>query len=424
MYHDLALTRPLAAEVRPRSAVSSGAGVAGLVGVLVWVGIARAWSLDGPYSALVNLAACALPMVLWSLIVDRVHRSPTTGIDWALRRPWRESIDVSLTKLAGLWTTWGAIALVYATERIYWRDGFAFSMWCFGYAVPVMVALSMPYILWIDRRLVHPRDGAWHLGAWLTGQAGVERDAIWEHLRGWAIKGFFLAYMLAGAPVGFGSFVRGDLAAMTRDPVALSLWLVTFMFLIDMAFATVGYLLTFRSLDAHIRSANPFAASWAAALICYPPLILMTAGGPLDYTIATRDWTWWMQGHPVLLAATGTVLVALTAIYAWATVAFGPRFSNLTNRGILTHGPYRWSRHPAYLSKNLFWWVSTIPLLSTGTMVDAARATILLAAVSGVYWWRAKTEEAHLKRDPAYVAYSAWIERNGIVPRLFRWVRS
>ena len=34
------------------------------------------------------------------------------------------------------------------------------------------------------------------------------------------------------------------------------------------------------------------------------------------------------------------MLVALTAIYAWATVAFGFRFSNLTHRGILTHGPY------------------------------------------------------------------------------------
>ena len=41
----------------------------------------------------------------------------------------------------------------------------------------------------------------------------------------------------------------------------------------------------------------------------------------------------------MLLALIGAVLVALTAIYAWATVAFGIRFSNLTHRGILTHGP-------------------------------------------------------------------------------------
>src|SRR3546814_7283610 len=107
----------------------------------------------------------------------------------------------------------------------------------------------------------------------------------------------------------------------------------------------------------------------------------------------------------------------------WATVAFGLRFSNLTHRGILTHGPYALSRHPAYLAKNLFWWCATLPFLTTGSLVDAARNTLILAAVSGVYYWRAKTEEKHLKADPDYVAYWEWMERNGPVPRLFAGVR-
>ena len=194
------------------------------------------------------------------------------------------------------------------------------------------------------------------------------------------------------------------------------------MFVIDVAFATVGYMLTMRPLDAHIRTANPYAAGWMAALICYPPFLLMDAGGPLDYHPGTAEWTYWLQGHPLLLAMTGAVLVVLTGIYAWATVAFGLRFSNLTNRGILTHGPYAWSRHPAYLTKNLFWWISTIPILSTGSLVDAARATIILGAVSGIYYWRARTEERHLLADPAYREYSAWMARNGAVPRFFRLI--
>ncbi len=60
----------------------------------------------------------------------------------------------------------------------------------------------------------------------------------------------------------------------------------------------------------------------------------------------------------------------LTAIYAWATLAFGIRFSNLTYRGVLTNGPYRFTRHPAYVSKNLFWWLSVLPfMVSSGSMV-------------------------------------------------------
>src|SRR3546814_9726532 len=87
---------------------------------------------------------------------------------------------------------------------------------------------------------------------------------------------------------------------------------------------------------------NPYAACWVAALSCYPPVILMNPGGPLDYipgTAGHHAWAYWMEAYPLLMALTGIVLVLLTAVYAWATVAFGLRFSNLTHRGILTHGP-------------------------------------------------------------------------------------
>ena len=191
------------------------------------------------------------------------------------------------------------------------------------------------------------------------------------------------------------------------------------MFMIDVTFATVGYVLTLKPLDAHIRTANPHAAGWTAALICYPPFILMGDGGPLDYRIGGGDWTGWLYNYPLLTALMGAWLVVLTAIYAWATVAFGFRFSNLTHRGILTHGPYAWSKHPAYLSKNLYWWFAALPFLATtGSAVDAIRNAAILAMISAIYYWRAKTEERHLSEDPAYVEYAAWMERNGPIPRL------
>ena len=422
MYHDLALAKAVA-DPRPVSAVSGGAGLAGLGGVIGWLAIARAVGMDGPYAALCNLVACGVPMVIWSLAVDKVHRRASTGIDWSRARPWRETRDISLVKLAGLFATWAGIALIYATMRFYWQGNYAFSMWCLSYSAPVVAVLAVPYVLWLDRYLVAPKDGAWHLGAWLCGVSGVEPAAIQAHLRGWAVKGFFLAFMLAIVPPGFGDFIRRDTAGIWRDPIALTGWLTTLMFTLDVAFATVGYVLTFRPLDSHIRSANPFAAAWAAALICYPPFLLMQDGGPLDYHPGTSDWTHWFAMHPLLLWPVGACLVALTAIYASATVAFGLRFSNLTHRGIITHGPYAWSRHPAYLSKNLFWWLSTVPILSLGTWMDAARATLLMAVVSGVYYWRARTEERHLGMDPDYVAYSAWMERRGLVPRLCHRLR-
>jgi protein-S-isoprenylcysteine O-methyltransferase Ste14 len=272
--------------------------------------------------------------------------------------------------------------------------------------------------------MVGPRDGAYSLGAWLMGTStGADRAAIPNHLRSWGVKGFFLAFMLAIVPPGYGDFVSWDVSKAMRDPVALANYCITFMFVIDVAFATAGYILTFRPLDSHIRTANPFAAGWMAALICYPPFVLMGDGGPLDYHPGTADWSWWFAGHPWVLGSLGAVLVVLTGIYAWATVAFGIRFSNLTHRGILTHGPYALSRHPAYLSKNLFWWLSTLPMLATtGDWTDMARNSAVMAMVSGVYYWRAKTEERHLALDPAYREYSAWMSRNAPIPRGFQWL--
>lgn len=411
--------RPTVVPDRPASAVSSGVGVAGLAGLVIWTAVAIAFGLDGPRYALANIAFCGIPMVLWSLIVDKVHRNPSTGIDWAAaRRPGLDLSDVSSTKLVGLWSTWVIIGAIYCLVRFYWSGNYEFAMRLFAAGAVPLLILSVPYVFWMDRRLVEPRDGAWHLGALLSRMPGVDHREVRAHLRAWAVKGFFLAFMFSIVPGSFRYVVAADLERIWLDPVALAQWLIGFMFLIDIAFATVGYLLTMRPLDAHIRSATPYASGWVAALICYPPFLLMNTGGPLDYRVGGADWDFWLQDHSILVMLVGFVLVGLTAIYAWATIAFGLRFSNLTDRGILTHGPYAYSKHPAYLSKNLFWWIAGLPVLvTTGNPVDAIRNTALLAAVSGVYYWRAKTEEWHLSADPAYRDYAAWMAQYGPITR-------
>jgi len=412
------------ADPRPRSAVSGGVGLAGLGGLVAWIVIARFYGMDGNWSALTGVLACGLPMVAWSVLVDKVHRNPSTGIDWsAPRAPMKDTLDVSLTKIAGLWATWGVIAIVYCVGRWYWEGNYLFAMELFAAAAPWLIGLSIPYVLWIDRRLIEPRDGAYAFGQWLTGTGRPDRALLHDHCRAWAVKGFFLAFMLSIVPGGFGEIIRTPTAEMIASPLNLIRWAITAMFVVDVAFATVGYMLTMRPLDAHIRSANPYAAGWTAALICYPPFIMMNDGGPLDYQIGTAEWSDWLAGSPVAIALLGALLVALTGLYAWATVAFGLRFSNLTHRGILTHGPYALSKHPAYLAKNAFWWLSTLPfLVTTGSLSDAVRNTAILATVTGVYYWRARTEERHLGADPAYRDYAAWMERHGPVPRALRWI--
>ncbi len=420
---------------RPRSAVSAGVGIVGLAGLVGYLLLARYapdiaaflgidWGnrgpMSGPNSAIASVLACGVPMVLWSIFVDKVHRNPSTGIDWAQRRAWRETVDVSLTKLAGLWATWALIALIYATMRYYWTGNYAFSMNLLERVAPWLLLVSVPYMLWLDRRMIEPRDGCYQFGRWLIapGQP-VDGRAIGHHLRAWAVKGFFTAFMLSIVPGNFSALVTVPMTEVLANPYMTGIWTLNFLYLIDVHIATVGYILTLKPLDAHIRTANPYGMAWVAALVCYPPFLLMN-GGPLDYQVHGADWGHWLAGQETLLIVWAIVLALLTAIYSWATMAFGIRFSNLTHRGIITHGPYRFTRHPAYVSKNLSWWVSALPFLAvSGGWVEGARNVALLAMVSGVYYWRAKTEEKHLLADPAYAAYWNWAQDNALVPRLF-----
>ena len=421
-----------ASDPRPASDVSAGVGLAGLAGLIAWIVLCREWAhvgdvlnlpgprapLSGRYAALAAVLASGLPMVLWSLLIDKVHRRASTGLDWSKPRTIRDSIDTSITKLAGLWATWGLIAAFYGLARWYWQGQYLFAMEVLEAAAPLLFAASIPYVVWLDRYLVKPRDGAWHFGAMLIGREACDRQEVRHHLRGWAVKGFFTAFMISILPPGFAVIVEADFGAVLGDPVRLTTLLCEAMFVIDVQIAMVGYLLTCKPLDAHIRTANPHLDGWLAALICYPPFILMGSGGPLDYHPGSADWAFWLGEHPKLLWAWGGALVALTAIYAWATVAFGLRFSNLTYRGVLTNGPYAVTRHPAYLSKNAFWWLSTLPFLTTASTTDAIRNTAILALVSTVYWWRARTEERHLAAEDAkYREYHAWMARNGSVTR-------
>ena len=408
----------------PRSAVSHGVGLAGLIGLGIWMLIARHFQMFGPFSAITAAFAAGIPMVAWSLFIDKVHRSPTTGIDWSSPpKPLSDTMDVSLSKLAGLWATWAILAVIYSVARYYWVGNYTFAMKTFTASAPFLFAGSIPYILWLDTRLKNPKDGCWALGALLMGDRLANRSAIADHFRSWAVKGFFLAFMLSGFPGNFFDTVQRPFPALS-DPVALASFLISIMFLIDMTLATVGYVLTMKPLDAHIRSATPYASGWIAALICYPPFVLMGEGGPLDYHRGTMEWSYWLRDYPALLWINGALLVLLTGVYAWATMTFGLRFSNLTHRGILTHGPYKWMRHPAYVSKNLFWWLSTLPFfVTTDNIADTARNTVILALVSGVYAWRAITEERHLRSDCDYRLYAAWIDRNGWWAQLKRMRR-
>src|SRR3546814_11341357 len=82
--------------------------------------------------------------------------------------------------------------------RYDWEGNYALSMDRLVLAAPWLLLVSVPYMLWLDRRLIEPRDGCYAFGRLLIapGQS-VDGRAIAHHARAWTVTGFFTAFMLS-----------------------------------------------------------------------------------------------------------------------------------------------------------------------------------------------------------------------------------
>lgn len=226
-------------------------------------------------------------------------------------------------------------------------------------------------------------------------------------LRDLGVKLFFLPLMITFLYLEFGVFATNFQQLTARlggDASGYDLFNLFYgsalhgLLLVDVSLGLIGYAAASRWLHNKSKSVDPTLYGWMITLVCYPPFNNVM-GGYLPYDSA-------MGGTPfsifqpmwvdVLLKC---LTLACFAVYVWATTAFGLRFSNLTNRGIIARGPYAFMRHPAYAMKNLAWWCESLRNFTSPWQF------VFLAVWNWIYYQRALTEERHLGRDPDYRAY-------------------
>lgn len=386
-----------------------------LVGVLLGL---NAWKYDAMAVMIACLVAMAGPIGIVDIFCNKVYRRRSAGLGKAGAEPLLANLPRVAVKLLGLWLTLALIALSYWALPEYGGDFYAPFFDLMRLIGPVFVLCSIPYFLLVDRRMSEPRDGYWLAGRLLLGEfpdGPAERETLKHFALGWVIKAFFLPLMTV--------FLFGNIQWMSDNDPGQALspnafgWWLRLAFFIDVAFATVGYMLTLRVLDSHIRSANPLLLGWVVAIICYPPFWNLIEAQYLKFS-GPEAWEFWLASSPVLYSLWGAALLGLIFFYAWSTAAFGLRFSNLTHRGIITGGPYGLTKHPAYIAKNIFWWLSAMPFLSGNGWEFAVKGCLLLGLVNAIYFIRARTEERHLAQDPVYAAYAEWIAEHGAFGRL------
>lgn len=219
----------------------------------------------------------------------------------------------------------------------------------------------------------------------------------------WLMSAMVEALVHATAIVVESRYGAGWFALFNRH----GFWiLMRTIFFVDLLIFTVGYLVESPRLGNEIRSVDPTLLGWAAALACYPPFNSITA-----WALGSQVSEFPQFDDPTLHVALNVLLLVLMAVYASASVALGLKASNLTHRGIVARGPYAVVRHPAYVCKNLAWWIGSVPAISLAFGRGPWEGVLAVASIVGwnmLYVLRAITEENHLLRvDGDYAAYAA-----------------
>jgi len=287
-------------------------------------------------------------------------------------------------------------------------------------ALPSLILMALPYLCLVHRIEPGLKDGCYQVGNLLLDRLDpVDWRAIGEFFKGWLIKAFFFPLMFWELLASTAYFER-SLFAQDNDVTYVYGIVVASIYFMDVCIASAGYLATFRLFGWHIRSSNPHLGAWIFTLVCYYPFFGPVYRALLDYK---DDYIWsdWLADNPVLLMTWAAAIILLKICWIWSIAPFGLRFSNLTNRGVVTDGAFSLTKHPSYISKNLFWWLIHIPFISSIGITDGLTSCLQLLAINVIYFLRAQYEERHLSEEPRYVAYALWIERHGIFRRLGCW---
>lgn len=402
---------------RPKSCTSLPINTVGLLSFLFTFYTIAHYQLEWPIAVKTVMLgiSLALPIILLELFSGRI----TLPVDKTFQTP--TNINRIAIKLLALYTIWGVIAFIYWVFPEY-RGSFYKPFWTLLLpALPWLIGLSIPYIWFVDQRMEQPKDSYFLFGRWILGRGTLEKSIFTQLFLGWLVKLFFLPLMV----VYFGNNIETltgnyySWAFVNQKFQHLYDYLYVLFFTIDLAFVCIGYVLTLRLLNSHIRSTEPTLLGWFSALICYQPFMSSLSALYLAYNMDNLNWGGWLEGNETAYVIWGSLILALLFIYVFSSLMFGIRFSNLTHRGIITDGPYRYSKHPAYLAKNLSWWMISIPFISqNGDIADIIRACSMLLLMNTIYFIRAKTEERHLMQDPVYQDYAAWIGENGFIAKL------
>lgn len=169
-----------------------------------------------------------------------------------------------------------------------------------------------------------------------------------------------------------------------------------------------------RRLPGIPRDAEPLSLRWQRAAVALPPFAAF-----VTYLIYPPAMAWAQLPLPDAVRWTGAALVALAMLMVpWVLGSLGDNVSEtvLTRDGqrLVTHGPYRWVRHPLYS-------VGLLMVTGLGLLIANGFVLAMTLVVAAFFRWRVIPLEERELRVRFGEEHAAWVARTGaLLPRLWR----
>lgn len=407
---------------RPASAIPAATGI---IAVLTIPLVHYLWPQmpgvsDRDQTVLFCLTVFAV-LALSELFLARILQRPGSGLVFrpAAYSDPRYLADLGV-KLVGLAASFGLLAMFYFTADLYRGEWYSPFFSLLGDYWGVLLAVVLTTVCGVHFAMRHPRDGMWHLGRVVLtlGQGSLRARGLKSYLLALAIKGYFLPLMFCYLVYDW-SFLQTRSLWHATSFVDIYQYLYRFAFFFDLTIVVIGYATATRLLVSHIRWTEATVGGWLVCVICYAPFWQLLSRSYFNYVEDGFAWGVWLWDYPVLYGLWGGTILFFLAVYCLTAARMGLRFSNLTYRGLACDFPYNISKHPSYISKNITWWMVSIPFIAVDFWAGLANCLALLG-VNLIYFARAWHEERCLSRAPSYRAYKKHVNEYGLLARIRR----
>lgn len=291
-----------------------------------------------------------------------------------------------------------------------------------------VVPVSFILIFATEYILGEKRDGTFQMGLLARLRWNqIEWKIFFDGIREWLLRCFFLLINFY-AIVWYIAYLRQfGLPDISGDFVTFITRLDLAIFGMIVAAILPGYIFASRLIGTELKKVDRTWFAWTINLSCYPPINNALFGGWVRYVPAsetdaiyngTPAWAYHTLAHPALLFLVAGLIIFFAVIHLWGEAIVGIRAANISMRGIITTGPFAFTKHPIYVSKCFQWACLYFPVLNAVGVVNPIQSGMLFLLVCAIYVGRALGEERLLSTDPNYVKYALYMDQHS----MFAWI--